>query len=89
MRCNFNVPGHCICGSAFSANHVMICQHGSLTFIRHNELRDLTAAWLQKVCHDVAVESPLRPLNGESLTLNSAVRGVEVISMQGASGVDD
>ena len=53
----------------------MICRHGGLTFIRHNELRDLTASWLQDVCHDVTVEPPLQPLHGESLTLNSAVLG--------------
>ena len=65
---------HCVCGS-FCANHAMICQHGGLTFIRHNELQDLAASWLQEVCHDVAVEPPLQPLNGESLTPNLAVRG--------------
>ena len=70
-----NVPDHCVCGSSFSANHAMICRHGGLTFIRHNELRDLTASWLQDVCHDVAVEPPLQPLHGESLTPNSAVLG--------------
>ena len=70
-----NVPDHCVCGSSFSANHAMIFQHGGLTFIHHNELRDLTASWLQDVCHDVAVEPPLQPLHGESLTPNSAVLG--------------
>ena len=37
------VPSHCVCGASFSADHAMICCHGGLTFIRHNELRDLTA----------------------------------------------
>ena len=41
------------------SNDAMICRHGSLTFIRHNELQDLTASWLQDVCHDEAVEPPL------------------------------
>ena len=50
----------------------MICRHDRLTFVRHNELRDLTAAWLQEVCHDVAVQ----PLSGESITPNSAFRVV-------------
>ena len=70
-----NVPDHCVCGSSFSANHAMICRNGGLTFIHHNELRDLTASWLQDVCHDVAVEPPLQPIHGESLTPNSAVLG--------------
>ena len=50
----------------------MICRHGGLTFIRHNELRDLIAEWLQEVCHDVTVEPPLLPLNGELITPSSA-----------------
>jgi len=45
-----------------------------LTFIQHNVLRDLTAAtaWLQDVCHDVAVEPSLLPLYGELITPSSA-----------------
>ena len=50
----------------------MICRHGGLTFIRHNELRDLTASWLHDVCHDVAVEPPLQPLTGEAIVPTSA-----------------
>ena len=52
----------------------MICRHanGGLTFIRLNELRDLTAGWLHEVCHDVAVESPLQLLNGKALVPVSA-----------------
>ena len=36
----------------------MICRHGDLTFVRHNEIRDFTADWLGKVCYDVAIEPP-------------------------------
>ena len=50
----------------------MIFRHGGLTFIRHNELQDLTAEWLQEVCHDVTAEPPLLPLNGELITPSSA-----------------
>ena len=49
----------------------MICRHGVLTFIHHNELCDLTAGWLQEVCHDVTIEPPLLPLIGESITPSS------------------
>ena len=38
-----NIPSHCVCGTSFSVDHAMICRHGGLIFIRHNELRDLTA----------------------------------------------
>ena len=53
------VPSHCVCGTSFNVDHAKICRHGSLTFIRHNEVRDLTASWLHEMCHDVAVEPPL------------------------------
>ena len=43
----------------------MTCHHGGLTFVCHNELKKFN--WLQEVCHDVAVESPLPPLTGEAL----------------------
>ena len=66
-----NYPGFqvtvCVVLHLYSANHAMICCHNGLTFIRHNELRDLTANWLHEVCHDVAVEPPLQPLTGEAL----------------------
>ena len=61
-----------MCGTSFSVDHAMICRHGGLIFIRHNELQDLTAEWLQEVCHDVTVEPPLLPLNGELITPSSA-----------------
>lgn len=67
-----NVPSHCICGSSFGADHAMIFCHGELTFVHHNELRDLTAGWLQEVSHDVAIESPLQPLTGKFITPASA-----------------
>jgi len=56
------------------AMHAMICKHGGLTFIRHNDIRNITAEWLSKVCYDVAIESPLQPLTGESIEPRSANR---------------
>ena len=52
----------------------MVCQHGGLTFVRHNDLRDITAGLLSRVCSDVATEPPLQPLSGEAITLKSANR---------------
>ena len=55
----------CVCGSLFSANYAIIFSHGSLSFIHHNELRDLTASWLHQVKYVTSVrmwlhvESPL------------------------------
>ena len=54
-----------MCGSPFTADHAMICRHGGLTFVRHNDLRDTTAEILSNVCTNVAIESPLQSLSGE------------------------
>ena len=67
-----NVPSHCVCGASFTIDHVMVCQHGSLTFVRHNDLRDIRAGLFSRVCSDVATELPLQPLNGEAITPKSA-----------------
>ena len=40
-----NIPSHCVCGSTFTPDHAMICRHGGLTFVRHNEIRDLTGTF--------------------------------------------
>ena len=69
-----NIPSHCVCGAMFSPDHAMICKHGGLTFIHHNDLRNITAEWLSKVCYDVAIEPPLQPLTGESIEPRSANR---------------
>ena len=61
------VLSHCVCDASFSTNHAIICHHGGLIFIRHNELRGLTVSWLHEVCHDVVVEPPLQPLTDEAL----------------------
>ena len=48
---------------------------GLLLFTLMNCMHDLTAAWLQKFCHDVAVEPPLQPHGGESISPTIAFRG--------------
>ena len=53
------------------------CRHAGLTFIHHNELRDLTAGWLQEVSYSAAMEPPLLPLNGETIVAVSAIRNDE------------
>ena len=77
-----------MCGSI---DHAMICQHGGLTFIRNNELRELTANWLKQVCHDVSMEPSLLPLNGELIATSSAncSDSARTDIMHGASGAGD
>ena len=53
---------HCVCGTSFSVHHAIVCRHGGLTFIRYNELCDLTlltADWLKEVCHNFLLELPI------------------------------
>jgi len=50
----------------------MICRNGGLTFVRHNEIRNLTAEWLNKVCYDVATEPPLQQLSREAIVSMTA-----------------
>ena len=60
-----NLPSQCACGKPFDANHALSCPTGGLPTIRHNEIRDLCAVALTRVCHDVATEPHLEPLQGE------------------------
>ena len=69
-------PDHCVCGESFSPDHVMICHHGGLTFVCHNEIRDMThtAEWLELLYHDVVIEPPLQPLTWENVIPATANR---------------
>ena len=69
-----NTPSHCVCGQTFTTDHAMMCRYGGLTFVRHNDLRDITAELLSTMCNDVAIEPPLQPLSGEILTPGTANR---------------
>ena len=66
-----NTPSYSVCGTTFIAAHAMICQHGGLTFVHHNDVHDITAE-LTLLSSNVAIESPLQPLSGEILTPGSA-----------------
>ena len=72
-----NTSSHYVCGSPFTPDLAMICQHGHLTFVHHNEIRDITAEWLNKVCYDIAIELPLQQLNGETIVPATANRQYE------------
>ena len=67
------LPSHCACEQAFSIDHALSCATGGYSVLRHNELRNFTASVLQEVCHDVALEPPLQPLDGELLPSNANV----------------
>ena len=58
------LPIKCVCGSGFTVEHALSCLMGGMQNLRHNELRDLTAQMLRKVCHNVTVEPALQPVSG-------------------------
>ncbi|KAL5489466.1 hypothetical protein EMCRGX_G018560 [Ephydatia muelleri] len=67
-----NVPQHCSCGKHFSVDHAMTCHLGGFLTVRHNDIRDFTASLLTEVCHNVATEPTLQPLNGETFSYRTA-----------------
>ena len=67
-----NLPTSCICSKPFSIDHALCCPTGGFPSIRHNHLRDLTAAAMTEVCHNVCIEPSLQPLSGESLRYSTA-----------------
>ena len=55
-----------------SIEHALSCPSGGFPSVRHKELRDIIAALLSKVCHNVSTEPHLQPLSGERLQYRSA-----------------
>ena len=82
-----NLPTNCICGRNFSLEHAFSCSFGTYPIIRHNEIRDLTASLLTRVCHNVAVEPKLQPLSGEAMHYRSANTSSEARLDVKASGL--
>ena len=67
------LPATCACGKPFSTTHAMSCAIGGYHPLRHNEVRDLTAALQRDVAHDVHVEPHLQPVTGERFPLRSTI----------------
>ena len=65
--CHHLVPVVC-----HSVDYAMMCNLGGFPTIRHYEIRDLTSSLLSEVCHNVAIEPHLQPLNGEGFHHKSA-----------------
>jgi hypothetical protein len=68
------LPSQCACGQGFTVTHAMDCPSGGFPSRRHNMIRDLTGEMLSEVCHGVAIEPTLQPLNGEHLSYATANR---------------
>ena len=67
----YRMPMYCGCGSKFDIQHALSCKKGGFVSLRHNDVRNITAALLKEVCHDVRVEPILQQLTGE--TFNNLV----------------
>ena len=57
------------CRKPFNPSYAMDCKKGGFVRARHDNLRNLKAAFLTEVCKDVAVEPHLQPITGEEFDL--------------------
>jgi hypothetical protein len=75
------LPSICVCGSSFSLDHSQICHLGGFINKRHDEIRNMIAANMSEVLHDVEVEPHLKPLNSmDILEKRSAITDNEARS---------
>ena len=87
-----NLLTSCPCGSKFDTQHSMSCMKGGLLYMRHNDLRDLTAKMMSEVCKDTKIKSKLTRLSREELhsrkgrtsnNSNEARPGLQVFKNEG------
>ena len=62
---NIQSTNNCPCGRKFDIQISMSCKKGSFTYIQLNDLRDLLANMMLKVCKNTEIEPILIPLSGE------------------------
>ena len=67
-----NLPSQCPCGKSFNPTHAMVCKTGGFIHARHDNVKNLEASLLSRVCKDVAIEPSLLPVTGEEFVLRSA-----------------
>ena len=72
--CPSGLPLQCSCGKQFTVEHALSCSHGGYPSICHNELRDITAELMSKVCHNVGIEPSLQPVTDKHLVHRTANR---------------
>lgn len=76
MPCILDTAGnsriHLVTVFVGSPDNAVICQNRGLTFVCHNDLQNVTAEWLSKICYDVAIELPVQLLTGEVIEPKTA-----------------
>ena len=68
------LPSFCVCGEKFDEVHALSCKKGGFINQRHDNIRNLFTALLNKVCTNVSSEPHLTPLSGEHLRYLTANR---------------
>ena len=66
------LPSHCVCGAKFTIEHALTCKKGGFITSRHNEIRRITADFLNEVCLDVEEEPLLQEITGEVFQAKTA-----------------
>ena len=66
------LPSHCVCGNPYSVEHALNCKKGGFISSRHNEVRRITADFLNEVCIDVEEEPLLQEVTGEKFSAKTA-----------------
>ena len=61
----YNLPTSCPCVRKFDFQHRMNCKKGHFIYIRHNDLRHLTANMMSEMCKDTEIEPKLTLLSGD------------------------
>ena len=83
------LPEKCVCRSSFTVEHALTCNRRGFSFLRHNEIRDLSAKLLTEVCPNMGIEPGLQSLSRETLAMRTANRQDEArldIRVQGFLG---
>ena len=48
----------------FDIQHSILCKKGDFIYVKHNDLRDLTANMMSEVCKDTKIKPKVTPLSG-------------------------
>ena len=68
-----NLPALCPCNQKFTVTHALNCKKGGFINARHNNVRDLEAHMMKRICNDVEIEPPLQPVNNPTNFGKSAI----------------
>ena len=82
-----NLPLKCPCSADFSVAHALHCAKGGYTIIRHNEIRETFAKFLNEKCKDVQIEPKILPVGDSAFSRQSVTTEDEARLDVKASGL--